>query len=151
MLSRLRVRLDACGVAYEISDHEPVYTSEQAARVRGTPMESGAKALVCKAGDDFHLFVMPASLKLHTKAVRRALGIQRLRFATREELLELTGLTPGCVPPFGSLFGLPTRCDEKLAEQPRINFNAGDHGVSIGMNFADYAAVEQPILGRIAR
>jgi len=151
VLQRLRALLKEHGLEYELTEHEPVFTSEQAARVRGTPIESGAKALVCKAGTDFHLFVMPANLKLHTKAVRRALSIQRLRFATKEELLALTGLKPGCVPPFGSLFGLPTHCDDRLADQPRINFNAGDHTLSIGMAFNDYAKIESPRLDRIAK
>jgi Ala-tRNA(Pro) deacylase len=54
---------------------------------------------------------------------------------------------PGAIPPFGSLFGLPTWCDEELAQQAQINFNAGDHSISISMAYADYAAVEQPRLG----
>jgi len=35
-----------------------------------------------------------------------------------------------------------------LAEQSVINFNAGDHAVSISMRYADYVSVEQPKLGR---
>ena len=77
------------------------------------------------------MLVMPASLKLNTKSVRKALSKQRLRFATREELKELTGLEPGCVPPFGSLFGLQTWCDTELRIQPRINFSAGDHTLTL--------------------
>jgi Ala-tRNA(Pro) deacylase len=132
-------------------EHEAVFTSEQAALVRGTPLASGAKALICKANDDFQMFVMPANLKLFTRGVRKALGIQRLRFASKEELLELTGLAPGCVPPFGSLFGLPTWCDLRLADQPRINFNAGDHTISIGIDFSDYTRIESPKLSNIAK
>jgi Ala-tRNA(Pro) deacylase len=59
----------------------------------------------------------------------------------------LTGLTPGAVPPFGSLFGLPTHCDSRLGENQRINFNAGDHSISISLACADYLLVEKPILG----
>ena len=59
-----------------------------------------------------------------------------------------TGLQPGSIPPFGSLFDLPTWCDEVLSEQSVINFNAGDHAVSINMSYADYVSVEQPKLGR---
>jgi hypothetical protein len=33
---------------------------------------------------------------------------------TSEEVMEMTGLAPGSIPPFGSLFGLPTLCDERL-------------------------------------
>jgi len=70
-----------------------------------------------------------------------------LRFATPEELRELTGLAPGAVPPFGSLFGLPTYCDARLRENERINFNAGDHSISVSLSGMDYFQVENPSLG----
>lgn len=65
-------------------------------------------------------------------------------------MLERTGLAPGSIPPFGSLFGLPTLCDERLAENETINFNAGDHSISVSMPYADYVRVEQPELGTFA-
>jgi hypothetical protein len=37
-----------------------------------------------------------------------------------------------------------------LRHEPSINFNAGDHAISIGMAFADYARIEQPRLGTFA-
>jgi Ala-tRNA(Pro) deacylase len=96
------------------------------------------------------MFVMPADRRLASKLVRRTLGIRSLRFARREEVLELTGLSPGSIPPFGSLFELPTYCDSGLAEQDTINFNAGDHSISLQMRFADYQHVEQLNLGEFA-
>ena len=142
--------LRAGDVPFDVLNHEPVYTSEEAARVRGTPLASGAKALVCKADSDFLMLVMPANRRLDSKRLRRTYQIRKLRFASRDDLLDLTGLEPGSVPPFGSLFGLPTWCDELLAEQSTINFNAGDHSISISMSFEAYAAVEQPRMGRFA-
>ena len=59
---------------------------------------------------------------------------------------QLTGLQPGSIPPFGSLFALPTCCDPALAANASINFNAGDHAISIQMAYADYVALEQPRL-----
>ncbi len=64
--------------------------------------------------------------------------------------MELTGLTPGSIPPFGSLFGLPTHCDERLGDNDVINFNAGDHGISVSMQYADYVRVEKPELAVFA-
>src|SRR5438046_5661583 len=135
-------------IAFDVLRHAPVFTSEEAAAVRGTPLASGAKALICKADERFVMIVLPADRKLASKEVRKAAGIKSLRFASREEVEQLTGLTPGSIPPFGSLFALSTWCDEHLAEQPRINFNAGDHAISISMAYADYVAAEQPKLGR---
>ena len=150
VLDRIVDLLRAGDVSFDVLRHEPVYTSEEAAQVRGTPLASGAKALVCKADSDFLLLVMPADRRLDSKRLRRAYQIRKLRFASRDDLLELTGLEPGSVPPFGSLFGLPTWCDELLAEQSTINFNAGDHSISISMGFEAYVAVEQPRMGRFS-
>jgi Ala-tRNA(Pro) deacylase len=127
-----------------------VYTSEEAAAVRGTPLASGAKALICRADGQFVMFVLPADRRLASKQVRREAKINSLRFATREEVLEITGLTPGSIPPFGSLFSLPTYCDVGLAQNEQINFNAGDHSISIRMRYSDYVGVEQPTLGSFA-
>ena len=150
VFDRVESLLNQHGIAFQVLRHEPVYTSEEAARVRGTPLASGAKALICKGENTFVMFVVPADRKLDSHAVRRAKGWRKLRFATREEVLELTGLVPGSIPPFGSLFGLPTLCDERLGENEVINFNAGDHSISVSMRYEDYVRVESPEVGSFA-
>ena len=96
------------------------------------------------------MFVLPADRKLASKQIRRQRKWKSLRFANREELLELTGLEPGSVPPFGSLFGLPTLCDQRRGRQELINFNAGDHTISLSMTFDAYVDAEGPELGHFA-
>lgn len=147
VLERLTTLLDAQGVEYELLRHEPVYTSEEAAAVRGVSLSSGAKALVCRADGRFVMIVLPADLRLASKQVRKQRRIKSLRFANRSEVEEITGLEPGAIPPFGQLFGLETWCDEQLAAEPQINFNAGDHSVSIRLAYEDFARVEQPERG----
>jgi Ala-tRNA(Pro) deacylase len=147
---RLEQRLNEAQVPFQVLRHEPVYTSEEAARIRGVPLASGAKALICKADEHFVMFVLPADRRLANRQIRGGCGVRKLRFATPDEVLEFTGLRPGSIPPFGSLFHLPTWCDERLAEQERINFNAGDHSISISMTYADYQRVERPQIGTVA-
>ena len=147
---RLENLLKERGVDFGVLRHQPVFTSEEAAAVRGLALSSGAKALICKLDSGFVMFVIPADRKLDSKQVRQALGIHALRFATREELKQLTGLSPGAVPPFGSLFGLPTCCDTRLGENDRINFNAGDNSISVSLRYEDYLKVENPTLGSFA-
>src|SRR5262245_61135061 len=147
---RMSELLRSKSIDFDVLRHAPVFTSEQAAQVRGTPLASGAKALICKADERFVMIVLPADRKLSSKAVRKGEGVKSLRFATREEVEQITGLAPGSIPPFGSLFGLPTLCDERLSEHPQINFNAGDHAISISMAYADYLTAEQPKLGTYA-
>ena len=150
VFDRIIALLDSKCVAYRVSRHEPVFTSEEAARARGAPLSSGAKALICKAASEFVMFVMPGNRRLDSKLVRKAFNLRSLRFATREDVEQLTTLLPGSIPPFGSLFGLATFCDEELAGQATINFNAGDHAISVAMAFADYVAAEAPKLGRFS-
>jgi Ala-tRNA(Pro) deacylase len=146
VFDRLQDKLRQAGVPFTVLRHAPVYTSEEAAAVRGTSLASGAKALVVKAGEAFALLVLPADRKLDSRKARAGLGVKALRFATREEVEQLTGLQPGSIPPFGSLFGLPTHCDPALAANDPINFNAGDHSISVQMSYADFLAGEQPRL-----
>lgn len=147
---QVQLLLDRQTVSYDVLRHEPVYTSEQAAAVRGTPLASGAKALICKSDHQVVMFVLPADLRLASRQIRRSMGWRKLRFLSREEVFELTGLEPGSIPPFGSLFGLSTFCDQRLASNDRINFNAGDHSISVSMDYCDFLRVENPRLGTFA-
>jgi Ala-tRNA(Pro) deacylase len=151
VFDRVEELLRRHGVSFEVLRHDPVYTSQQAADIRGAPLASGAKALVCKGDDQFVLFVLPANLKLDSKAVRRARGWKKLRFADGQEVAQLTGLEPGSIPPFGSLFGLQTLCNVRLGENQTINFNAGDHRISVSMSYADYVRADSPELGDFGR
>lgn len=134
---RLEQWLREAGVAFEVIAHAPAHTSEDAARVRGTRLRQGAKALVVRAEERFVLCVLPADLRADNAALRALVGTRKLRFATREELHRLTGCEPGAVPPFGNLFGLPVLLDEALCANERVVFSAGSHGRSITMRCAD--------------
>jgi Ala-tRNA(Pro) deacylase len=114
--------------------------------VRGSSLASGAKALILNLDAQPGVFVLPADRRLDSRLLRSATNTRSLRFATTEEVLALTGLRPGSIPPFGSLFGLNTYCDPALADTESINFNAGDHAISISMSYADYVATESPRL-----
>jgi len=151
VLPRLTASLESAGISFSLTHHAPVYTSAEAAAIRGVSLHSGAKALILKAGELFIMVVLPADLSLDSKALRAALGVKQIRFATKEEVFALTQLAPGSIPPFGSLFGLPTYCDDRLADNERINFNAGSHTDSIQMSHADYLRFESPRIVRVGK
>jgi hypothetical protein len=52
---RLIAWLGAAGVPFQVLEHAPVRTSAEAAAIRGTPLEAGAKALVVRARDPHRL------------------------------------------------------------------------------------------------
>ena len=148
---RLERVLRESGVDFAILEHAPAHTSEEASRVRGTPLEEGAKALVVRADDRYVQVVLPAHLKADNAQLRVILGTRKLRFATPEELSALTGCAPGAVPPFGNLFGLPVLVDEELCRNERVAFNAGSNSVSITMRREDLVRISGATVCRFAR
>ncbi len=135
---RLLDLLKEAGISYRLLEHEPVFTSEQAAAVRGTPPESGAKALLVKSDDQYHLLVIAGSRRIDNARLRHALGTRHVRFASAEELFQVTGCHPGALPPFGQLFGLRVLLDRSLQAAPMVAFNAGSHTVSVVMEGDDF-------------
>ena len=147
---RLEAWLREEGARYRLLEHAPAFTSAEAARVRGTPPEAGAKGLVLLAADKPVQVVLPGSRRVDNARVRALLGTRTLRFATPEELLALTGCVPGAVPPFGNLFGLPVLVDEALAARDEIAFNAGSNDVSMVMATADFLRLSGARVERLA-
>ena len=128
------------GIDFEKLEHVPVTTSSAASGARGSSLSQGAKAIVVKASDDYYHLIVSAAVRLDNKKLRKVLGTRRVRFATSEELLELTGCLPGSVPPFGNLFGLPVLMDDALLSEEIVYLNCGSHTVSLRMKRADLAA-----------
>lgn len=132
-------------VEYRHIHHEPVYTSEEAAVARGQPLEIGGKALVIKVDSKFRLFVLSAATRLDTRAVKRHFGAKRMRFASPDELRDLTTLVPGSVPPFGKpVLPLSLYVDPSIFENKWIAFNAGSLEDSLVIPTAEYRLVAQP-------
>jgi Ala-tRNA(Pro) deacylase len=147
ILEKIRRYLDDAGVEYLESEHGPTRTSAEAAAARGEDMKIGAKALLLKTDDRFRLFVLPADRKLKSAAIRHRLGVKRTRFARVEELKEMTGLVPGCVPPFGEPI-LPFELyadDDVGVVSDRVAFNAGSLCHSIIMAASDWERLARPI------
>ncbi|MGD9721358.1 MAG: YbaK/EbsC family protein [Pirellulales bacterium] len=142
VLDAIRVWLRASGVPFVEKHHPPTTTSEASAEARGEPLRVGAKALVVKADDRFRLCVLPADRKLDSQALKRHLGVKKLRFADAAELLALTGLVPGSVPPFGEpILRLELVADPAVCDNEKVAFNAGSLTDSIIMSAADYRRV----------
>lgn len=136
------------GYWFETFEHEPVRTSEEAAKIRiGYTLEQGAKAIIARVkelgvGKKFVMLVMPANKKFDPAKIKSNLGLIDIRFATEPEVTEITnGVLPGGVPPFGNLFNLQVFADKTLFDNEKIVFNAGDRSYSIAMKSADYQKV----------
>ena len=145
VLQAIRSLLTGAEIPFREVHHEPTLTSEDSARVRGEELRFGGKALLVKGDGEFRLFVLPADRKVDSSEIRRTLKLRKLRFASGEELLDLTGLVPGSVPPFGEpILPFALFVDSAIPANERIAFNAGSLTDSIIMSVEDYLKVAAP-------
>jgi Ala-tRNA(Pro) deacylase len=151
VVSQIVKLLEKNQVWFETFEHEPVRTSEEAAKLRhGYSLHQGAKSLlirvkVSKTQRKFVMLVVPGDTRFNSAKAEQILGSKDLRFATETEVGELTGgIQPGGVPPFGNLFELEVIVDPTLLANEKIIFNAGDKSFSIGMKSVDYVEIVKP-------
>ncbi len=152
-LARIRECLKQAGTAVREIEHAPTETSEASAEARGEPLYVGAKALLLKTDDVFRLFVLPADAKLDSASVKSELGLKKLRFATREELYEATGLVPGSVPPFGEpILPFEMFADSDIGtKEDKVAFNAGSLTRSIIMTATAWKQIARPRVFRFGK
>lgn len=142
VLEKIRELYRDHDVEFRELQHEPTRTSEESAAARGESMEIGGKALMMKIEDRFRLLVLPAILKVDSKSLRKFFGTKYMRFANREELSDVTGVVPGCVPPFGNpVLPLELYVDSSFQDRGKIAFNPGMLTYSHILDFSDYQRI----------
>ncbi len=135
-------------IEFEEMEHEAVYTSQQAAQAIGMQTaESGVKSLVLKTKEgEFILVLSPGNKKVDTKKIARMENTKSLFFARPEEVIKVTGIPVGSIPPFGHKTKLKTYLDEELLKQEYLHFNPGSHSKTIALKAADLLKVlDSPI------
>jgi Ala-tRNA(Pro) deacylase len=139
------------GVTFERLHHRPAYTANrvaQALHVRGQEM---AKTVLLRTGHGYMLAVLPATRRVDLDRLRQELDGEQVGLATEGEMGQLfPDCERGAVPPFGSLYRLPTLVDESLAADEKIVFEGQTHEDAIRMAYRDYEAVEHPRRGHFA-
>ena len=144
---RITEELEKNNISYEPYEHVAVKTSEEAAAIRNTPLSQGAKALVLYADKKPILVTVPGDCKLDTKEFRKQFGVKDIRMATPAEVIAVTGVEIGGVPPFGHIFSIPYYMDIALRDGEHVSFNAGSRTKSIRMKENDFEKVAKPIVG----
>jgi Ala-tRNA(Pro) deacylase len=130
----IRSFLDRQKAAYEVFEHEPVYTSEQAAQVRGEELKTGVKSLVFKADQEFILILVPGDKRADMNKIRNITGKRNIRMATKEEVLQVCNCEIGSVHPFGNLMKIKTYMDHTILQNDHVNFNVGLHTMTVRMS-----------------
>ncbi len=102
--------------------HEPVRTSEEAAKVRGSDINEGAKALIFWAfkvdgsKSPIQLVLQGSKRVDKEKFLKQNPEFIKIKMVSAEEVLAIAGVEPGGVPPFATLFSY--KDDPRLQDHP---------------------------------
>jgi Ala-tRNA(Pro) deacylase len=97
--------LDRLGIAHPTVTHPPLFTVEQSQGLRGTIPGGHTKNLFLKDKKGaLYLVTAEEDAAIELKSLHRRLGASgRFSFGSAEQMLEVLGVTPGAVTPFGAI------------------------------------------------
>lgn len=137
-------------VSFERLRHPSTYTANRIAQSLHVPGRKMAKSVLVRTSHGYMLVVLPASSRINMDHLRLELGDPEADLATEDEIEQLfADCERGAMPPFGSLYHLPTVMDESLA-QDEIVFEGQDHEEAVKMAYKDYEMIEHPRKGHFA-
>lgn len=105
-MERILELLPTLGITYEKFDHPAVFSCEESERLCPPMPGISTKQLFLKEqkGDRIFLIIVTHEKKVDMKALSVVLGSNRLEFGKSDLMMELLGVMPGSVTPFGLLF-----------------------------------------------
>ena len=124
---QLFVALTGLGIAHTTVSHPPLFTVEQSQALRGKIAGGHTKNLFLRdKKQSLYLVVAEESAEIDLKGLHRVLGASgRFSFGSSDLMLEVLGVTPGAVTPFGVINDVQGRVtvvlDAGLMEHAIIN------------------------------
>lgn len=121
-------RFKSLGIETRTLDHAPVFTVEEAKHVHDDMPGGHCKNLFCK--DEKGVLWLIVALEdaiINLKAAPAKIGSKRLTFGKPELLMEVLGLEPGSVTPFGLINDTTNRTnvilDEAMMRETPLNYH----------------------------
>jgi Ala-tRNA(Pro) deacylase len=136
--------LDALNIRYDLYEHPPVFTAEEAAThwkaIPGTAVKN--LFLRNKKGDRHYLIILGIEKQADLRHLVTIVGDDRLSFGSPERLMKYLGVTPGSVSPLGLIHdsGHAVRVvvDSDLRAAERLIFHPNDNTASLTVSGADF-------------
>ena len=134
--------LDHLGIAHSTVEHPPLFTVEDGRAWHGRIPGLHCKNLFLKDRDGrCWLVLMPGDKRAMLGLLEKRLCCARLSFGKPELLMEVMGLTPGSVTPFGLMNDAARRLsvivDTDLTAAEFVNFHPLHNGASTTLRSAD--------------
>ena len=151
-MRKLKEFLDAMGVDYISTQHEPAYTAQETAEVCHVPGMNLAKTVMVQLNGKLAMTVLPAQYKVDLFKLWNFTHAWSLRVARETDFDNaFPECEVGAMPPFGNLFGMEVFAEESLAHDINISFNSGTHSEIITMPFNEWSKLVHPYLADFHR
>jgi Ala-tRNA(Pro) deacylase len=130
------------GIQTTTHDHPPVFTVEEAQKVHGDIPGGHCKNLFCKDEKGvLWLIVALEDSRINLKTAPDKIGSRRLSFSKPELLMEVLGLEPGSVTPFGLINDTTARVnvilDEVMMKHDILNYHPLRNDATTSISNAD--------------
>jgi Cys-tRNA(Pro) deacylase len=131
--------LEALGIEHRLFLHEGSVTSfEQAARERGQrPAQIVRSILFQVKPGEFVMVLIAGPAQVDWKKLRRIVKRSRVRMATEQEVLEVTGYRIGTVSPFGMKNQTRVLIDASVLNEEEVSIGSGVRNTAIILKSAD--------------
>lgn len=131
--------LEELEIPHRIFVHEGTVTSfEQAARERGQYESQVVRSILFQIRpEEFVMVLVAGRAQVDWKKLRQRVGRSRIRMATEEEVLEVTGYRVGTVSPFGLKNPVKVLIDSSVLKEEEISVGSGVRNMAIIMKSTD--------------
>lgn len=139
---RLFADLAMLNIAWQMVEHQAVFTVEESAKLDRDIPGAHTKNLFLKASDgQFWLVTVPSHVRVDLKKLPMALGSKKLSFGKPEDMIRLLQITPGSVTPLAvindSEMAVKVVLDSHLLTADRVNIHPLRNTATIGIDPAD--------------
>jgi Cys-tRNA(Pro)/Cys-tRNA(Cys) deacylase len=133
------IALENMNIPHQIFRHEmPVNTLEQAAADRGQRPEQVVRSILFQIRpEDFLMVLVAGPDQVDWRKLRQLVKRSRVRMATEQEVLEVTGYRVGTVSPFGLKNPVKVLIDDSVLKEEEVSIGSGVRGVAIVMKSQD--------------
>jgi Cys-tRNA(Pro)/Cys-tRNA(Cys) deacylase len=130
--------LTQLGIPHRVFLHEkPVSSFEQAAADRNQRPEQIVRSILFQIREsEFVMVLMAGPDQIDWKKLRQLVKRSRIRMATEEEVLEVTGYRVGTVSPFGVKQPVRVMIDASVLKEAEISVGSGVRNMAIIMQSA---------------
>lgn len=138
--------------AYDVLNHTPTTTLQQAADACELPLNQVARAVVLIDGRGLLMVVLPTDHVLDFEAITRKLG-RILEPVPAERLATIfDDCEPGSCPPLGEAYGLDVLVDDGFPGDQPVAFEPGSHDCLVQVSATDFQGLlEHAQRGRFSR